>query len=82
MRSVNSAAQNVEIREACVIPGARVVVSGGRRSSPQATRQKLGAWIDEDEARRWLGAEQFRRAPLEASGDSMLEHLGEITHVD
>jgi len=40
------------------------------------------AWIDEDEARRWLGAEQFRRAPLEAAGDSMLEHLGEITHVD
>jgi LmbE family N-acetylglucosaminyl deacetylase len=40
------------------------------------------AWIDEDEARRWLGAEQFRRAPLEAAGDSILEHLGEITHVD
>jgi hypothetical protein len=40
------------------------------------------AWIDEDEARRWLGAEQFRRAPLEATGDSMLEHLGEITHAD
>ena len=40
------------------------------------------AWIDEDEARRWLGAEQFRRAPLETAGDSMLEHLGESSHVD
>jgi LmbE family N-acetylglucosaminyl deacetylase len=40
------------------------------------------AWIDEDEARRWLGVEQFRRAPLDATGDSMLEHLGEITHAD
>ena len=40
------------------------------------------AWIDEDEARRWLGIEQFRRAPLDATGDAMLEHLGEITHAD
>ena len=40
------------------------------------------AWIDEDEARRWLGAEQFRRAPLAAAGDSMLEHLAGITHAD
>ena len=40
------------------------------------------AWIDEDEARRWLGVEQFRRAPLDATGDPMLEHLGEITHAD
>ncbi len=40
------------------------------------------AWIDEDEARRWLGVEQFRRAPLDATGDAILEHLGEITHVD
>ena len=24
------------------------------------------AWIDEDEARRWLGVEQFRRAPLDS----------------
>ena len=40
------------------------------------------AWIDEDEARRWLGVEQFRRAPLDAAGDPMLEHLGEITHAD
>jgi N-acetyl-1-D-myo-inositol-2-amino-2-deoxy-alpha-D-glucopyranoside deacetylase len=40
------------------------------------------AWIDDDEARRWLGVEQFTRAPLDATGDAMLEHLGEITHAD
>ncbi len=40
------------------------------------------AWIDEDEARRWLGTEQFSRAPLDATGDAMLEHLGDITHAD
>lgn len=40
------------------------------------------AWIDEDEARRWLGIEQFRRAPIDATGDAILEHLGEITHAD
>jgi hypothetical protein len=40
------------------------------------------AWIDDDEARRWLGVEQFTRSPLDATGDAMLEHLGEITHAD
>jgi LmbE family N-acetylglucosaminyl deacetylase len=36
------------------------------------------AWIDEDEARRWLGVEHFRRAPLEAATPhSLLERLGE-----
>ena len=40
------------------------------------------AWIDEHEARRWLGIEQFRRAPLDATGDAILEGLGEITHAD
>jgi LmbE family N-acetylglucosaminyl deacetylase len=34
------------------------------------------AWIDEDEARRWLGHEQFRRSPLDATGDPILEHFG------
>ena len=35
------------------------------------------AWIDEEEARRWLGVEHFRRAPLEAATpDSLLERLG------
>jgi LmbE family N-acetylglucosaminyl deacetylase len=40
------------------------------------------AWISEDEARRWLGAEQFRRAPLDAVGDPFLEHFGEAQHAD
>ncbi len=35
------------------------------------------ACIDEDEARRWLGTEQFRRAPLESSNGSVLETLGD-----
>jgi N-acetylglucosamine malate deacetylase 2 len=36
------------------------------------------AWIDEEDARRWLGAEYFRRSPLEsAASDSVLEQLGE-----
>jgi LmbE family N-acetylglucosaminyl deacetylase len=35
------------------------------------------AWIDEEEARRWLGVEQFRRAPLDAAGDPILEPFGE-----
>lgn len=40
------------------------------------------AWINEDEARQWLGVEQFRRSPLDATGDPILEHLSEIQHVD
>lgn len=35
------------------------------------------AWIDEDDARRWLGIEHFRRAPLEGRRDFLLEQLGE-----
>jgi N-acetyl-1-D-myo-inositol-2-amino-2-deoxy-alpha-D-glucopyranoside deacetylase len=35
------------------------------------------AWIDETEARRWLGVEQFRRASLDGVDDSVLEQLGE-----
>ncbi len=35
------------------------------------------AWIGEDEVRRWLGFEQFRRAPLESVDACMLEQLGE-----
>jgi N-acetyl-1-D-myo-inositol-2-amino-2-deoxy-alpha-D-glucopyranoside deacetylase len=34
-------------------------------------------WIDDDEARQWLGTEQFRRAPLDAAGDPLLEHFGD-----
>ena len=40
------------------------------------------AWIDEDEAREWLGKEHFRRSPLDATGDPILEPLGEMQHVD
>lgn len=35
------------------------------------------AWINEEEARQWLGIEHFRRAPLESSNGAMLEQLGE-----
>jgi LmbE family N-acetylglucosaminyl deacetylase len=40
------------------------------------------AWIDDDEARRWLGVEQFRRSPLDATGDPILEDLGVRQHAD
>ena len=40
------------------------------------------AWIDDDEARQWLGLEQFRRSPLDATGEPFLEHLGEPVHAD
>jgi LmbE family N-acetylglucosaminyl deacetylase len=42
------------------------------------------SWIDEEEARQWLGTEQFRRAALEATGDPVLECFGEsgIQHAD
>jgi LmbE family N-acetylglucosaminyl deacetylase len=32
-------------------------------------------WIDEDEARRWLGVELFRRAPIETAGVDILEQF-------
>src|SRR5262249_28477107 len=36
------------------------------------------AWIDDDEARRWLGVEYFRRSPLPCStNESVLEAVGE-----
>jgi LmbE family N-acetylglucosaminyl deacetylase len=40
------------------------------------------AWIDDDEARHWLGIEQFRRAPLDTARGAMLEHLGDSQHAD
>jgi len=39
------------------------------------------AWIDENDARQWLGAEYFRRAPLESSDGAALEQLGEPLEV-
>jgi len=35
------------------------------------------AWIDDADARRWLGAEHFRRAPIGTAGVFLLEQLGE-----
>ena len=35
------------------------------------------SWIEEDEARRSLGAEHFRRSPLDCRADFILEQLGE-----
>ena len=36
------------------------------------------AWINDDEARQWLGIEYFRRSPLAASAPAFeLEQLGE-----
>ena len=40
------------------------------------------AWIDEEEARQLLGVEQFRRAPIEFSGEPVLEYLGDTQHAD
>ncbi|MCC7417141.1 MAG: PIG-L family deacetylase [Acidobacteria bacterium] len=38
------------------------------------------AWIDEDDARRWLGDEQFRR--MEPAATSLLDGIGRPAHVD
>lgn len=35
------------------------------------------AWLDDEDARRWLGVEPFRRSPLNSRGDHVLEQLGE-----
>jgi LmbE family N-acetylglucosaminyl deacetylase len=49
-----------------------------RRHRTQMGTTNPIAWIDEEDARRWLGAEYFRRSPLEsAASDSVLEQLGE-----
>ena len=34
-------------------------------------------WIDDAEARQWLGVELFRRAAIETAGEDILERLGE-----
>ena len=43
----------------------------------QMGRNNPIAWIDEDEARRWLGVEYFRRSPLDSTGNGVLEQFGE-----
>jgi N-acetyl-1-D-myo-inositol-2-amino-2-deoxy-alpha-D-glucopyranoside deacetylase len=42
------------------------------------------SWIDDEQARLWLGTEQFRRAAIEATAVPVLEHIGEhqIQHAD
>ncbi|HJZ71947.1 MAG TPA: PIG-L deacetylase family protein [Vicinamibacterales bacterium] len=42
------------------------------------------SWIDDEQARLWLGTEQFRRATIEATGAPVLERIGEhqIQHAD
>lgn len=41
------------------------------------------AWIDEDEARRWLGLEYFRRSPLASSSNGcILDELANSTNVN
>jgi len=42
------------------------------------------SWIDDEVARQWLGSEQFRRAPIDARGEALLEHLGDpqIQHAE
>lgn len=55
-------------------------MAGRKLAALRCHRTQMGprnpvAWIDEDEAKRWLGIEQFRRAPIEAAGDAVLEQL-------
>ena len=47
----------------------------------QMGRDNPIAWIDEDDARQWLGAEYFRRAPLESANGTTLEQIGESLEV-
>lgn len=53
---------------------------GRKLAALRCHRTQLGpdnplAWIDEDDARRWLGAEQFSRAA--AGGSALLEQIGD-----
>ena len=43
----------------------------------QMGRNNPIAWIDEEEARHWLGVEYFRRAVIPGAGTALLERLGE-----
>lgn len=56
--------------------------AGRKLAALRCHRTQMGpnnpiAWIDEAEARRFLGAEYFRRAPTETAGISLLEQLGD-----
>lgn len=55
---------------------------GRKLAALQCHRTQIGlhnpfTWIDEAEARRWLGFEQFRRASLDARAEQVLELLGD-----
>ena len=40
------------------------------------------AWIDDDQARRWLGVEYFRRAPIPGVNQSPLEEIARTVNVE
>lgn len=42
----------------------------------QMGRNNPIAWIDEEEAKHWLGIEYFRRAGIDGTGDAVLEQFG------
>jgi LmbE family N-acetylglucosaminyl deacetylase len=48
-----------------------------RRHRTQMGRRSPIAWIADEDARRWLGHEQFRRASADRPHAAFLEHLGE-----
>jgi LmbE family N-acetylglucosaminyl deacetylase len=48
-----------------------------RRHRTQFGPRNPLAWIDDEQARRWLGVEHFRRAPIAGRGDTVLEAFGE-----
>ena len=55
---------------------------GRKLAALRCHRTQMGAnnpiaWIGEDEARRWLGVEYFRRSPLDSTGNGVLEQFGE-----
>ncbi len=51
-----------------------------RRHQTQMGPQNPVAWIDEEDGRRWLGIEQFRRSPLSSAAPRILETLATPGH--
>jgi len=56
--------------------------AGRKLAALRCHRTQMGphnplVWIDEAEARRWLGTELFRRAPIASAGAAILEPFGE-----
>lgn len=55
--------------------------AGRKLAALRCHRSQMGArnpiaWVDEDDVRRWLGTEHFRRAAIGSAGESVLEQLG------